>query len=41
MALAAALFHPEEIADEAVIVTVSGGNVDGEIFAEALRRFPA
>ncbi len=41
VALAAALFHPEEIRGEAVIVTVSGGNVDGEIFAEALRRFPA
>lgn len=36
VALAAALFHPEAIAGEAVIVTVSGGNVDPALFAEVL-----
>ncbi|SNR64914.1 threonine ammonia-lyase [Puniceibacterium sediminis] len=41
VALAAALFRKGEIEGEAVIVTISGGNVDGEIFAQALDRFPA
>ncbi len=35
-ALAAALFHPEEIEGESVIVVASGGNVDGDLFAQAL-----
>lgn len=36
VALAAALFRPDEIAGEAVICTVSGGNVDPAVFARAL-----
>ena len=38
VALAAALFHRDEIAGEAVIVVVSGGNVDAGVFARALGR---
>jgi threonine dehydratase len=38
VALAAALFHRDEIAGEAVIVVVSGGNVDAEVFQQALTR---
>ena len=37
VALAAALFHPEEIAGESVIVTASGGNVDRSVFLRALK----
>lgn len=37
VALAAALFHPEEIEGESVICTLSGGNVDADTFARALR----
>ncbi|MFZ5961799.1 threonine ammonia-lyase [Thalassococcus sp. BH17M4-6] len=40
VALAAALFHGDEITGDAVIVTISGGNVDADIFATALQRFP-
>ena len=40
VALAAALFRPDEIEGDAVICTISGGNVDAELFAEALTRFP-
>lgn len=37
VALAAVLFHPEAFGDtESVIVTISGGNVDADIFARAL-----
>lgn len=36
VALAAALFHPDETAGDAVVVTVSGGNVDQRLFAECL-----
>ncbi|MCD1619848.1 threonine/serine dehydratase [Salipiger marinus] len=36
VALAAALFRPSEISGDAVICTVSGGNVDPAIFARAL-----
>ena len=36
VALAAALFRPNEITGDAVICTVSGGNVDPEVFARAL-----
>ncbi|KMK68122.1 threonine/serine dehydratase [Puniceibacterium sp. IMCC21224] len=40
VALAAALFHSAEISGETVIVTISGGNVDAGVFAQALARFP-
>ena len=36
VALAAALFHPGEVAGEAVICTISGGNVEADTFATAL-----
>jgi len=36
VALAAALFHPEEIEGDTVIAVISGGNVDPEILARAL-----
>jgi threonine dehydratase len=36
VALAAALFHGDRIEGEAVIVTLSGGNVDAAIFRDAL-----
>lgn len=39
VALAAALFHSDEIADGDVIATVSGGNVDAELFQTALQRY--
>ncbi len=39
VALAAALFHAREIEGEAVICTISGGNVDAHIFTTALARF--
>ncbi len=38
-ALAAALFHGDEIESEAVVAVCTGGNVDAEMFQEALRRF--
>ena len=38
VALAAALFHGAEIAGEAVICTVTGGNVDTGVFRDALAR---
>lgn len=41
VALAAALFHADEIAGDDVIVTVSGGNVDADVFRMALERFGA
>lgn len=41
VALAAALFHPEELAGDTVIVTISGGNVDPAYFAAALERHAA
>ncbi|MFK7880016.1 threonine/serine dehydratase [Roseobacter sp.] len=37
VALAAALFHGDEIEGDDVIVTISGGNVDAEVFQQALR----
>jgi threonine dehydratase len=37
VALAAALFRADEIAGDTVIVVASGGNVDAERFAEAIR----
>jgi threonine dehydratase len=39
VALAAALFHGEEIEGDDVIATISGGNVDAEVFRLALERF--
>ena len=39
VALAAALFRADEIEGEDVIVTISGGNVDPELFETALARF--
>ena len=41
VALAAALFHASEIEGEDVIVTISGGNVDADVFRMALERFGA
>lgn len=40
VALAAALFCPDQISGDAVIAVASGGNVDAEVFAQALARFP-
>ncbi len=40
VALAAALFQPEAMTGEDVIVVASGGNVDMPVFAEAMQRFP-
>ena len=39
VALAAALFHRDQVAGDAVTVVTSGGNVDAEVFAQALERF--
>ena len=39
VALAAALFHADEIEGEAVIATASGGNVDADVFQLALNKF--
>jgi threonine dehydratase len=39
VALAAALFHGDEIDGDAVICTISGGNVDASVFGDALRRY--
>ncbi|MGB7243292.1 MAG: threonine/serine dehydratase [Sulfitobacter sp.] len=41
VALAAALFHGDQIDGTDVIVTISGGNVDAEVFGQALTRFAA
>lgn len=40
VALAAALFRTDEIEGDTVICTISGGNVDSELFATALTRYP-
>mgnify|MGYP003721099389 CR=1 FL=1 len=40
VALAAALFHGTELAGDTVICTISGGNVDPQVFARALERGP-
>ncbi|EDZ46666.1 pyridoxal-5'-phosphate-dependent enzyme, beta subunit [Rhodobacterales bacterium Y4I] len=37
--LAAALFHPGRVAGAAVIAVATGGNVDAELFREALSRY--
>lgn len=39
IALAAALFHPDQIEGDDVIVIASGGNVDPEVFQMALERY--
>jgi threonine dehydratase len=39
VALAAALFHADRVDGEDVIVTISGGNVDAEVFRMALDKF--
>jgi threonine dehydratase len=39
VALAAALFHPDEIKGEAVIAVATGGNVDAELFRQAISRY--
>lgn len=39
VALAAALWHNETVDGDAVVVVVSGGNVDGEMFRMALERY--
>ncbi len=39
IALAAALFHPNQIKGDAVIVVATGGNVDAPVFTDALNRF--
>lgn len=41
VSLAAALFHADEMEGEDVIVTISGGNVDADVFRMALDRFGA
>ncbi|WP_371223280.1 threonine ammonia-lyase [Roseovarius sp. 2305UL8-3] len=41
VALAAALFRADQIEGDAVICTISGGNVDPEMFRKALERFGA
>jgi threonine dehydratase len=38
VALAAALFHPQEIEGGDVIATISGGNVDAEVFCHGARK---
>ncbi len=40
VALAAALFHGDDLADGPVIATASGGNVDAGVFADILRAHP-
>ncbi len=40
VALAAALFRRDQIAGDAVIAVATGGNVDADVFATALARFP-
>jgi threonine dehydratase len=39
VALAAALFHADEMEGDDVIATISGGNVDADVFRMALQRF--
>jgi len=38
-ALAAALFHPDETEGDAVVAVCTGGNVDADMFKQALNRF--
>jgi len=39
-ALAAALFNGDKIEGDAVVAVCTGGNVDTDVFADALKRFP-
>jgi len=39
VALAAALYHSDEIEGDDVVCTISGGNVDTDIFLSALTRY--
>ncbi len=39
VALAAALFHPQEFEGNAVVVVLSGGNADPEVFRTALEKY--
>jgi len=39
VALAAALYHPELVKGDAVIAVATGGNVDAELFTQALQRY--
>lgn len=39
VALAAALFHPDAIQGDAVVVVISGGNVDAALFARVLTQY--
>jgi threonine dehydratase len=39
VALAAALFHPDQIPGDAVIAVATGGNVDPAVFRDVLQRF--
>ncbi|MFY0617047.1 threonine ammonia-lyase [Shimia sp.] len=39
VSLAAALFHGDEIEGYAVVAVATGGNVDADVFSEALRRY--
>ncbi|CUH75804.1 L-threonine dehydratase catabolic TdcB [Tritonibacter multivorans] len=39
VSFAAALFRKDQIAGDAVIAVATGGNVDADVYAEALRRF--
>ena len=39
VALAAALYHGDQIEGDDVVCTISGGNVDATVFADALTRF--
>lgn len=39
VALAAALFHPDSLNTDTVIVVASGGNVDAPVFTSALKKF--
>jgi threonine dehydratase len=39
VALAAALYHPDEFQGDAVICIATGGNVDNAVFSEAISRF--
>jgi len=38
IALAAALYHPDQVEGDTVIAVATGGNVDGEVFANALKQ---
>ena len=40
VALAAALYHPDQITSDTVIAVATGGNVDPALFAQTLRDFP-